>query len=205
VAVADYIAAEGSSISAKWALSTSGGLDVQKIQLFSNPPACSTPFSATFEVAAGTNYYTFASVTSSGGVLAFKVASHRAGESGGVSAWSGCSPTIKMAPATVPAASNLHWAGGAGTTTSQIITAVWDRAPSPEIETQKIQFYYDAGSATSCTGAADGPLVDLRSAFDNTYWIYRPATGYFSFKITTVDRGGSTSTSGCSSVLQRSL
>ena len=87
-------------------------------------------------------------------------------------------------------ATGLQWA--TASTTNSSIGLSWTKSTDAELANQTLSFY----SQASCAGSATD--VDLASAATQSYTYVSGGNGTYSFKVTSVDLAGNSSTSSCS-------
>ncbi|MBF0364115.1 MAG: hypothetical protein HQK50_01005 [Oligoflexia bacterium] len=171
---------------ASWVKSTSGDLDAQALQLYSDN-SCTTTSGGEVSLNSSDQNYSIAD-TGAAGAFSFKI---RSLDAAGNSLWSRCSPTLVVDETSPAAATGLFWEEGA-TTVLPFITASWIGSSAGDLANQKILLYNDS----NCSSSEEE--VNLFSLLNTTYWAFRPTLGDYSFKIKSIDKAGNETLSICS-------
>ncbi len=176
------------SVTASWTKSNSSDLSNQKIQFYSDGTCTTTSGSLINLSSSSTQTYAFSGTN--GSTYSYKVTSF---DAAGNSTASACSSSMVIDTTAPNAATSLGWTQ-TSPYNSTSVTASWTKSTSSDLSNQKIQFYSD-GTCTTTSGS----LIDLSSASTQTYAFSGTNGNTYTYKITSFDAAGNSTTSACSS------
>ncbi|MBH48688.1 MAG: hypothetical protein CME71_11015, partial [Halobacteriovorax sp.] len=175
-----------SSVVSQWNVSASSDVATQSISFFSDA-ACSVSAGATIPLTITDNSYSF---TGSDGISYYYYVT--VADSAGNAANSSCSPVLRVdltPPANATTLSFVETSPYSGLA----FNGTWTASVDAELTSQSIQLYQDG----TCTAVSGAP-VSLGAAATTTTFGGTNGTTY-SYRITSTDLAGNSSTSGCSS------
>ncbi|MBS1963193.1 MAG: hypothetical protein JST04_13335 [Bdellovibrionales bacterium] len=179
------------SVTASWTKSVSADLANQNIQFYADG-TCTTASGSAIAVSPGTGQ-AYAWTAPGDGTFTYKISSL---DAAGNAMNSGCSSAMVVDSTPPNAATGIGWVE----TSPRIGTALnaaWTKSNSADLANQTLQFYSDS----TCT-TTSGSSIDLSSASLQTKAWTAPGSGYYTYKVTSIDNAGLSTVSACSAAMR---